>query len=261
MRARRGSSSPGTPRLRCLTGGPGAGRRGARGWRARRGARDSRRLAAIFPGAASRRGRAAPAARGGTSQPGPGGAGPRGCACRSSRTNGVRYARVKDKELHDVLTCIRHHTTARPRGELLAAQRERHLKDAAGDVGALRRPRRQALDAALGAVADSSTSRSRISATAFPTIRSRPARRSTPYLRQRGVERRADALPAADRAGAGADRQRAGDDREAPARRLLPDRLGHRAVLPAARRSSCRGAARPPTAPSATRSRSPRWTR
>ncbi len=46
-------------------------------------------------------------------------------------TNGARYARPKDKELHDVLTSIRNHTTLDAAGELLAAQRERHLKDAA----------------------------------------------------------------------------------------------------------------------------------
>ena len=45
-------------------------------------------------------------------------------------TNGVRYARRDDKCLHDVLTCIRHHTCLDSAGELLAAQRERHLKDA-----------------------------------------------------------------------------------------------------------------------------------
>jgi len=43
-------------------------------------------------------------------------------------SNGVRYARSKDKELHDVLTCIRHHTPLDAAGRLLAAQRERHLK-------------------------------------------------------------------------------------------------------------------------------------
>jgi error-prone DNA polymerase len=45
-------------------------------------------------------------------------------------TNGVRYARPKDKELHDVLTCIRHHTTLDKAGTLLAAQRERHFRTA-----------------------------------------------------------------------------------------------------------------------------------
>jgi error-prone DNA polymerase len=62
-------------------------------------------------------------------------------------TNGVRYARVKDKELHDVLTCIRHHTTLDRAGELLAAERERHVKDAA-EMSKLFADWPEALDAA-----------------------------------------------------------------------------------------------------------------
>jgi len=46
-------------------------------------------------------------------------------------TNGVRYARAADKELHDVMTCIREHTTLDRAGRLLAAQRERRFKAAA----------------------------------------------------------------------------------------------------------------------------------
>jgi error-prone DNA polymerase len=45
-------------------------------------------------------------------------------------TNGIRYARVKDKELHDVLTAVRNHVPLDAAGKLLAAQRERHFKDA-----------------------------------------------------------------------------------------------------------------------------------
>ncbi len=45
-------------------------------------------------------------------------------------TNGVRYARAKDKDLHDVLTSIRNHVTLDEAGKLLEAQRERHIKDA-----------------------------------------------------------------------------------------------------------------------------------
>ena len=41
-------------------------------------------------------------------------------------TNGVRYARRRDKPLHDVLTCIRHRTRLDEAGALLAAQSERH---------------------------------------------------------------------------------------------------------------------------------------
>jgi error-prone DNA polymerase len=46
-------------------------------------------------------------------------------------TNAARYARAQDKELHDVLTSIRNHTTLDSAGKLLAAGRERHVKDAA----------------------------------------------------------------------------------------------------------------------------------
>jgi error-prone DNA polymerase len=62
-------------------------------------------------------------------------------------TNGVRYARRKDKELHDILTCIRHHTTLDAAGELLAGERERHLKDAA-EMSELFADLPEALDAA-----------------------------------------------------------------------------------------------------------------
>jgi len=62
-------------------------------------------------------------------------------------TNGVRYARAKDKELHDVLTCIRHHTTLDRAGELLAAERERQVKDAA-EMSELFADLPEALDAA-----------------------------------------------------------------------------------------------------------------
>ena len=46
-------------------------------------------------------------------------------------SNGVRYARAKDKELHDVLTAVRNHVPLDRAGRLLAAQRERHFKGAA----------------------------------------------------------------------------------------------------------------------------------
>ncbi len=43
-------------------------------------------------------------------------------------TNGVRHAAKSDRELFDVLTCVRHHTTIAQAGRLLAANAERHLK-------------------------------------------------------------------------------------------------------------------------------------
>ena len=46
-------------------------------------------------------------------------------------TNAVRYATPKDKELHDVLTCIRNGKTLDLAGQLLQINRERHIKTAA----------------------------------------------------------------------------------------------------------------------------------
>ncbi len=45
-------------------------------------------------------------------------------------SNGVRYARAKDKQLHDVLTAVRNHMPLDRAGRLLSAQRERHFKGA-----------------------------------------------------------------------------------------------------------------------------------
>ncbi|HJT17299.1 MAG TPA: error-prone DNA polymerase, partial [Thermoanaerobaculia bacterium] len=46
-------------------------------------------------------------------------------------TNGVRYARAEDKQLHDVLTCIREGQHVDNAGRLLGVNRERHIKSAA----------------------------------------------------------------------------------------------------------------------------------
>jgi error-prone DNA polymerase len=45
-------------------------------------------------------------------------------------TNGVRYATSADKELHDVLTCIREGRNVDNAGRLLGVNRERHIKSA-----------------------------------------------------------------------------------------------------------------------------------
>ncbi len=45
-------------------------------------------------------------------------------------TNGVRYARAEEKELHDVLTCIREGRNVDSAGRLLGMNRERHVKSA-----------------------------------------------------------------------------------------------------------------------------------
>jgi error-prone DNA polymerase len=46
-------------------------------------------------------------------------------------TNGVRYGRAEEKELHDVLTCIREGRNVDNAGRLLGMNRERHVKSAA----------------------------------------------------------------------------------------------------------------------------------
>ncbi len=51
-------------------------------------------------------------------------------------TNGVTYARPRDKPLHDILTALRHHTHLDAAGRILAAHRQRHLKSA-GEMAAL----------------------------------------------------------------------------------------------------------------------------
>jgi error-prone DNA polymerase len=45
-------------------------------------------------------------------------------------TNGVRYARAEDKELHDIVTCIREGRNVDNAGRLLGVNRERHIKGA-----------------------------------------------------------------------------------------------------------------------------------
>jgi error-prone DNA polymerase len=45
-------------------------------------------------------------------------------------TNGVRYARAEDKELHDVLTCIREGQHVDNAGRLLGINRQRHIRTA-----------------------------------------------------------------------------------------------------------------------------------
>ncbi len=98
-------------------------------------------------------------------------------------TNGVRYARPEDKELHDVLTCIRDHTTLDDAGRLLAIHRERHLKSAA-EMARLFADLPEAIDGRARAGRTRSTSPSPTSATSSPTTRCRPARRTSSFLRQ-----------------------------------------------------------------------------
>ncbi|MEA2328164.1 MAG: error-prone polymerase, partial [Thermoanaerobaculia bacterium] len=45
-------------------------------------------------------------------------------------TNGVRYARAEDKEMHDILTCVREGRNVDNAGRLLGVNRERYVKSA-----------------------------------------------------------------------------------------------------------------------------------
>ena len=62
-------------------------------------------------------------------------------------TNGVRYARASDKELHDVLTCIREGRQVHNAGRLLGVNRERFIKGA-DEMAALFADLPEALDGA-----------------------------------------------------------------------------------------------------------------
>ncbi|MDX1385505.1 MAG: DNA polymerase III subunit alpha, partial [Thermoanaerobaculia bacterium] len=53
-------------------------------------------------------------------------------------TNGVRYARRRDKRLYDLLTCLFHKVKLDDAGALLAAERRRHLRSAASMAEAFR---------------------------------------------------------------------------------------------------------------------------
>ena len=46
-------------------------------------------------------------------------------------TNGVTYAFPENRQVQDVFTCLRHHTTLDAAGRLLAVNAERHVKTAA----------------------------------------------------------------------------------------------------------------------------------
>ena len=164
-------------------------------------------------------------------------------------TNGVRYARRRDKDLFDALTCIRRHTHLDAAGTKLQAGRERHLKTAADMQAPLRGSARASSRSARARVA-ARRSRSRTSATAS-RYRSRPARR-----------RRRTCVASRGRARAGASARSDEGPGAAPKELGLIEKLdlaGYFLIVwdivnfCRKRTSWCRGAARPRTARSATR--------
>ncbi|HEV7487437.1 MAG TPA: error-prone DNA polymerase [Thermoanaerobaculia bacterium] len=62
-------------------------------------------------------------------------------------TNGVRYARAEDKEMHDILTCVREGRNVDNAGRLLGVNRERYVKSA-DEMAALFADLPEALDGA-----------------------------------------------------------------------------------------------------------------
>ncbi len=148
-------------------------------------------------------------------------------------TNGVRFAQPVDRPLFDVLTCIHHHTDLAHAGRRLASNAERYLKPP-DEMAALFADLPDAI-ARTGELADRlrlHDGRSRLSLSGLPGAARRDAGVVSP-ADDRG--RRARSLPAVSRSRPRPDRARARSHREARSRRLLPDRLGHRQFLPAAR--------------------------
>ena len=147
-------------------------------------------------------------------------------------TNGVRFAAPASRPLFDVLTCIHHHTDLMQAGRRLAPNAERYLK-APDEMAALfaRSCGRRGAHARAGGSAAVHDGRSRIPIPRLPGAGRRNADVvSAPHDRARRLR----SLPAVPRPRPRADRPRARPDRKAGARRLFPDRLGRRELLPPA---------------------------
>src|SRR4029453_8998178 len=147
-------------------------------------------------------------------------------------TNDVRFAESSDRPLFDVLTCVHHKTTLDAGGRKLARNAERYLKSPEA-MAQLFADRPAALAGTMGLAERIEKTKGGL---AYPVSLLSGARWrdrdvvSAPY--HRGW--RARTVPPLSRQGACADRARAGAHREARSRRVLPHRLGHRQLLPAA---------------------------
>ena len=155
-------------------------------------------------------------------------------ACRSLATNGVRFATPAERPLFDVLTCIHHHTDLARAGRRLAPNAERYLKPPA-EMAALfarscrtrSRAPRELADRLQYTMADLGYR--------FPDYPVPPGETQASFLRKiTDVGARERYRPYHDRARAQIARELDLIEKLA-ARRLLPDRLGHRQFLPAAR--------------------------
>ena len=152
-------------------------------------------------------------------------------------TQGAQYAKPEARQILDVFTCIRHHRHLDTAGRLLSRNSERHIKS---PQEMLR------LFADLPeATANTLELSSRLGFTLndlgykFPSYPVPQGETMSSFLRAAHVGGSTRALPAsrtkrAVAAGAAADRTRTDAHRAARTRRIFPDRLGHRALLPRA---------------------------
>ena len=148
-------------------------------------------------------------------------------------TNGVRFATPEDRPLHDVLTCIRHKTDVHRAGQRLAHNAERYLKSPAQMAQLFAdRPEARGRHPRARRSARLHDGRSRLS---LPRLSGAGGGDAGVVPAQGRRRRRARALPPVPRSRPGPDRARARSDREAGSGRLLPDRVGPRQLLPAAR--------------------------
>ena len=186
---------------------------------------------------------------------------PGACACGPLATNEPRLIARRDRPLLDALTCIREHVTLEAAGRRLARNSEHFMKSGA--------TMERLFSDCPEAVANTGELAMRLGFTLkdlgyrfpdYPLPRGETADRLPARARPRGGAHPLR-LGAARREGAAADRARAGPDRPARPRRLLPHRLGPGRSTAAPTTCWCRGAARRPTARCATPSASPRWIR
>ena len=171
--------------------------------------------------------------------------------------NDVHYHHPDRRPLADVVTCIREKLVIDRAGRSLAANAERFLKPRE-EMARLFRDAPEAIEETLHSERATHLlarrTALRISRRDHRRLSGRASGADASRLRRRGQA--LSARPA--RKSARRNRARAGADRAAAIRALLPHRLRHRPLRPHRRKSSARAAARRPIPRSASASASPR---
>ena len=147
-------------------------------------------------------------------------------------TGGVRFASPEERPLFDVLTCIREHVSLRQAGRRLSANAERYLKPPA-QMARLFADMPHAVSATLD-LADRLQFSMHDLGYRFPALSGAAGGDGKLVPPQDRRHRGAQSLSPLSRSRPRAGRARAGSHRQARALRLLPHRLGHRELLPAA---------------------------